>query len=221
MEKRQKPNFSDSAGTLVNPEFIPLSVRNELLQHLLESPLTNEEKSSLIAFSGVIGQSITSEGESDASQKQREQIESIEINARRLLASPSLLGRSAKQTMQSNTGYLIYGSEPPAELEEHVKTAIKTQHGDLLGMSWDWITALEKAAAYTAGKYKIDRQSKPQQMRARDFVAMQADHIRKMTGQLPPKDRSGWFASFAERLGEHVDLPVGSRIVASGIEAAR
>ena len=88
-------------------------------------------------------------------------------------------------------------------------------------MSWDWVDALEKAATHTAVQYKVDRQTKPLQMRARDFVTAQAERIRDMTGRLPPKDPSAWFADFADCLGRHVGLPSGPRIVVSGIEAIR
>ena len=87
-----------------------------------------------------------------------------------------------------------------------------------MSSTWDWVTALEQAAGYTAAQYKIDKQSKPEQMRARGYVSMLAQRVRELTGYPPPKDRSSWFADFATCLGRQLDLPIGPRIVASGIE---
>ena len=218
MAKRQKPDFSDGMGEILDEAFFSSPVRNELLLHLKKSPLTDAQKTNLIAFSGDIGQTLIGDLNSDALQVQRDQIEIVGTNARRLLASLNSFGESAKQTMQSKAGYLVAGSEPSVNIDPHVKAAIKTRQGDLLDMSWDWIDALEKAATYTAAQYKLDRQIKPPQIRARVFVTMQAEHIRTLTGKLPPKSPSGWFAAFADCIGSHIGLPAGSKIVKSGIE---
>lgn len=219
---RQKPDFSVGGGGMVDPSFITPSVRSELMLHLARSPLTDGQKAALLNFANDYGQMLLrSNPDPDSGQLQRTQIKAIEANARRLLASLNVLGESAREALHAHTDYLAYGSAPPVDLGEHIKDAIKQPHGSLLGSSWDWIAALEKAAAYTAAKYKIDRQSKPEQMKARGFVSLQAEHIRNMTGNLPPKDRSGWFAGYAECLGNHLGLPTGPRIVASGIDAAR
>lgn len=215
-----KPDFSCGDGGIVDPDFIPASVRDELMLHLVDSPLTELQKVGLLDFANNYGQMLMRR-DHDPGQLQRAQIKAIEANARRLLASLNSLGKSARESLHAHTDYLAYGSAPPVELDEHIKDAIKQPHGSMLDSSWDWIAALEKAAAYTVERYEIDRQSKPEQMRARGFVSLQAEQIRNMTGELPPKDRSGWFAGFAECLGKHLGHSVGPRIVASGIDAAR
>ena len=114
MAKRQKPDFSDGMGEILDEKFFSLSVRDELLLHLKRSPLTEAQKNSLIAFSGDIAQDLIRDLDSDALQVQREQIEAVGASARRLLSSMNLLGESAKQMLQSHAAYLVAGSEPPA-----------------------------------------------------------------------------------------------------------
>jgi hypothetical protein len=216
----KKPDFSIGSGGLVDPNFLPSSLREELFLQLGTSPLTMDQKKSLITFANDIGQAVM-EGELEPGQAQREQIRKVAANARRLLASINALSPAAKQAIQAHSDYLAYGSEPPVQLPEHVRTAIKSRDGSLLSGAWDWIEATEAAAEYSDSQYTVSRQDKPEQMRSRGYVAILAEHVRSMTGDLPPTDRASWFASFVERLSDHLGVPGGPRIVASGIDAAR
>ena len=186
--------------------------------HLKKSQLTDDQKTALLNFANDIGQMVM-DGEIESGKSQRMQIEAIEANAKRLLASLALLGHPALQALHAHTDYLAYGSAPPIELSEEIKNAIRKPNGSLLSSAWDWIEALEKASHYAANKYSIDKQSKPEQMRARGYVAMLANRVCELTGASPPKDRSAWFAGFAECLGGHLGLPIGPRVVVSGIDA--
>lgn len=215
---RKKPDFSTGSGELVNLNFIPEVVRPELMLYLKNSGFTDDQKTALLNFANVIGQMVM-DGEIESGKSQRMQIEAIEANAKRLLASLALLGHPGLQAFHAHTDYLAYGSAPPIELGTEIKIAIKQPNGSLLSSAWDWIEALEKAANYAAAQYSIDRQSKPTQMRARDYVSMLAEHVCELTGAYPPKDRSAWFAGFSACLGKHLGLEIGPRVVASGIDA--
>lgn len=220
MTTRAKPDFSAGGGGMVDAEFIPAPVREELLRHLHKSPLTGEQKSALIKYANDIGQMVM-DGELTPAQAQRKQIERVANEARRLLQALNQLSQPARDALHAHTDYLAYGSRPPVELEQAVKASIKQPGGSLLSTGWDYVEALEKAAEYAAQQYTIDTTTKPEQSRARGFVSMLAEHVRAMTGKAPPKDNASWFACFASCLGEHLALPIGPRIIASGIAAIR
>ena len=220
MTTRAKPDFSVGGGGMVDPEFIPADVRRELLLHLEKSPLTGEQKKALIQNANDMGQMVM-DGELLPAQIQRTQIERVANEARRLLQALNQLSQPARDSLHAHTDYLAYGSRPPVELEQAVKAAIKQPGGSLLATGWDYVEALEKAAEYAAQQYTIDTTTKPEQSRARGFVSMLAEHVRGMTGKPPPKDKASWFACFAACLGEHLALPIGPRVIASGIIAIR
>ncbi len=203
---------------MVDPDFIPDGVRAELMLHLNRSQLTDNQKTALLNFANDIGQMVM-DGEIETGKSQRMQIEAIETNAKRLLASLALLGHPALQALHAHTDYLAFGSAPPVELGTEIKSAIKQPGGSLLSLAWDWVEALEKASQYAAAQYSLDKQSKPEQMRARGYVSMLAEHVHALSGAHPPKDRSAWFAGFTACLGERLGLEIGPRVVASGIDA--
>ncbi len=217
-----KPDFSVGGGGWVDPEFIPAPVRDELLLHLQKSPLTDEQKAALIGYANDMAQMVIDD-ELMPAQTQRQQIERIASDARRLLQAMMLLRKPAREALNAHADYLAWGSCPPVALDAAVKTAIRQQVGDggLLAVGWDYVEALEKAAEYAAQQYNMDTTTKPEQQRARGYVAMLAEHVRDVTGAIPPKDKASWFACFASCLGGHVGLPIGPRIVASGIAAIR
>lgn len=215
-----KPDFDDGPGTLVDAEFITEQVRSELLLHLDKSPLTSGQKSSLIEYANDVGQMVM-HGELLPAQIQRAQIERVANEARRLLQALNRLSRPAREAFHAHTDYLAHGSHPPIALEQSVKAAIRQPGTSLLGASWDYVEALEKAAAYAARQYVMDVTGKPDQIRARGLVVMLAEYVRDMTGKTPPKDPASWFACFATCLGEHLGCAIGPRIVASAITAIR
>lgn len=216
----KKPDFSVGEGGCVNPNYFPESLKRELLDHLHPSPLAIQQKNSLISFASQIAQFGLC-GEIISVQTQRDQIEKIARDCRRLLASLNALSKPAKEALHAHTDYLAYGTNPPIQLQQHIKEAIREPDGSLLSEVWDWVEALEVASEYAIEQFTPDTTSKPLLMRARGYVSMLAQHIHVMTGSLPPKSNASWFASFVTRLGEHLDLPIGPRVVASGIEAVR
>lgn len=205
---------------MVDPEFIPVHVRRELLLHLEKSPLSGEQRNALIEHANDMGQMVM-DGELTPAKTQRKQIKSVASEARRLLQALNKLSAPAREALHAHTDYLAYGSRPPVELEQAVKAVIRQPGGSLLATGWDYVEALEKAADYAAEQYTIGTSTKLEQLRARGYVSMLAEHVRAMTGKVPPKDKASWFACFASCLGEHFALPIGPRIVASGITAIR
>lgn len=150
---------------------------------------------------------------------QRSQLEAIEANARRLLASMRAMGKPASDTLHAHAENLAFLQKPPIELTQDVKETLLKDGGNMLSSTWDWVLALEDTSKYAISDFSINKQSKPEQMLTRGYVTSVARHILDMTGKRPPVDRSAWFASFAECLGNHLGLSIGPRIVASGIEA--
>lgn len=219
MKQRIKPNLSPGGGSWVDPDFLPGEVKRNLLLHLKNSPLTATQSDSLLSFCNDMAQELDDSAE--AFSLQRAQIQSVAANARRLLASLNGIGKPAREALSAHTDYLAFGTRPPISLPDTVKQAICRRDGDILSSSWDWISALEYSAEYAASKYQIDRQTKPEQLRAKDYLAKVANHIQVTTGKLPPKDRSSWFADFADCLCSFLALPAGPRIIASAVDAAR
>lgn len=217
--KRLKPETPLDKGGIVDEQFLPEFLRSELLLSLKRSPLTKDQQRSLIYYANMISQSY-GETESVSYAKQRDEIEAVAQNARRLLASINLLSESARKHFESHSFYLLIGSAPPIIIPKIVKTTTPNKE-HILSPASEWLSAVELAANYAASQYKIDRQSKPEQNSARSLVGMMARHIEGMTGTLPPGDPSAWFAEFMESLGKHLDLPIGWRILRSGVQVNR
>lgn len=217
---RDKPDFSVGSGGWVDPNFLPQSLCDELLLHLQKSPLTSEQKAALIKFANDMAQMVM-DGDLEPAQATRGQIERVASDARRLLSSMNQLSASARDALHAHVAYLVLGSAPPVGLEEPIKDVLKHPQHTLLSNVWDWVEALEKSAEYATEKITPDTTSKPNLLRARGYVAMIAEHVQRMTGACPPKDPASWFAVFVVRLGEHLGMPIGPRVVASGIDAIR
>jgi hypothetical protein len=218
--KKVKPDLSFGHGGLVDPEFIPDSVRRELLLHLNLSTLTDEQKELLLTHSNNMAQMVIN-GELEPGKRQREQIEAVATNAKRLLSSLAMLDQSAREELHVHTEYLAHGSAPPVELGRHIKARLTMPGETLLSSAWDWVEALETASNYTTQKFNIGKTSKPQQMQARRLVSILAERVRELTGSLPPKDAASWFAGFAECLGNQHQMQIGPRIIKSGIDSIR
>lgn len=204
MDRRQKPDFSRGCARWIDPAFIPGSVRCELLLHLLPSRLTESQKATLVNLANDEAQ-IAKFADLDAGKTQRQEIEAVEANARRLLASMTALSVPARNTLHAHTRAIAHAR---VELSDR----------QFLSTAWDCVAALEEASAFAASKYELNKQSKPAQTVARYFVLRLAEHVRELTGETPPKDPAAWFASFVGCLGNHLKLPIGPRIVASAIK---
>lgn len=198
MDRRQKPDFSRGCARWIDPAFIPESVRCELLLHLLPSRLTESQKATLVNLANDEAQ-IAMFNDLDAGKTQRQEIEAVEANARRLLASMTVLSTPARNALRA-----------------HARVEISDRQ--FLSTAWDCVAALQEASAFAASKYELNKQSKPAQTVARYFVLRLAEHVRELTGDPPPKDPAAWFAAFACCLGKHLKLPIGPRIVASAIK---
>lgn len=220
MNKVQKPDFSSARKGYVDHQFIPDTIRAELRLHLQPSPLTQSQQESLINFANNMGQAVF-DADLETGKRQREQIEAVAADAARLLSSLRKLGQPACRMLSAETDYLAVASAPPIEIDDRIKAAIKQEDGGLLSSAWDWVEALEKTASYTIEQFNIDKQSKPEQMRARNYISLLADRVREVTGEAPPKDPAAWFHAFVTCLVNFIDSPIGTRVVKSGIEAIR
>lgn len=216
---RPKPDFSHGAAKRIDPEFLPTNVRGELMLHLNTSRLTDDQKIDLIEFAGVVCQMLPDDESTGAEQRKR--IRTVEENTRRLLNSMRLLGDPERSALQAHTRFLVNSDKSPINLGDHINAELSKPRARILSSSWDWLSALEKAAGFAADQYKIDKQSKPDQARGRCCVIWLAEHIQALTGEIPPKDPASWFAGFAECLGKQIDLKIGTHIIKSGIESIR
>jgi hypothetical protein len=86
---------------------------------------------------------------------------------------------------------------------------------ELLCVAHELAGDIEAIARYTAGKLTPSRQRKPAERKARLLVGNVACVWREITGKLPPRHRTTWFAEFCAALGEHLGLRIGARLVRS------
>lgn len=216
MRARVMPDLETGGGGIVDPDFLSADVRSRMLLALARSHLSESAQKSLISFCCDYLQML--ELHDVAGAQQRNQILSVAQEARRLLASIGRLGKPAREALTAHIDELVYVTAPTIELDTEVRSQVQAPGGSLLKSAWVWADALEQSCEYAAGKFVIDRQSKPMQQAARGVVAMIAREIRDHTGTLPPKNDASWFAEFVNVAGEIVGLEMGPRIIASGVE---
>lgn len=211
----EKPDFSAKEGGIVDPDFFNTSLRGELLLILNSSRLTDSQKSSLIVFASKMAQSVF-DGPRSPHQHVVAELEALQANARRVLASLRKLSPDAIEAIEAHANALPLGAHADLPIEDHVRRAA----GDFIGTAWDWVSAVAQLAELVQQPYQLDRQTKPEQSRARGYVTLLAQRVRGLTGSLPPKDRAAWFAQFASAIGERMGQEIGPRLVATGIEEA-
>lgn len=218
-----KPDFSVGGGGIVDPNFIPASVKSECLLHMNRSNLTESQQSAFLQYANDIAETVM-DGDLTPGSAQRTRLEAVRDAAHKLLTAMNSLQQqqSALEAMQGSTDSLAWGSAPLEELPQVVLQAIAPRGQDeLLPVAWDWVSALELSADHASKQFALGKQSKPAELRARDYVTNMAQYVKDTTGKPPPKDAASWFAGVMGCLGEHLGLSIGPRIVASGIEATR
>jgi len=205
----------------MDPEFFPAEVQREALLHLSKSKLSEDQQAAFLAYASEMAQMISLD-EITTGKANRQQIANVEAAAHALVNALGALKRPAMAAMQAHSAYLACVTSPPVNLPESVLQAIAPRgRGELLDMGWDWAHALQEAAGYASGNFELGKGSKPELLRARGYVAMLADRIKRMTGKSPPKDAASWFADVVGCLGKHMGLSIGARVVASGVKTIR
>ncbi|CAJ0742324.1 hypothetical protein [Ralstonia mannitolilytica] len=199
MSSRKKPDLAPVHAFIVEANFLPVELRTEMLLHLTASPLSDDQKASLLRRCNELAQTPTV---TTPAAKQAEQIEAIASKAWGLLNGINAMDGDTRDV-----------------LAMHARCELG-HDADFLSHAWDVVNALKEAADYTRQQMTIDRQSKPGQQAARNLVHQLAVHVHNLTGQMPPKDPASWFAPFAECLGRHLGLTVGHRIIKSVIDSA-
>lgn len=213
---REKPEFSGSCGGWIDPDFFPAKLRQQLLDNLTRSPLTDDQKATLIKFANDMAQ-VVFDGQRIPHKQVVKELKAVESNARRLLASLNSLSPQTAQAIHAHTGPMAFGAYRELPIADHVRS------GDVegfLGRAWDWVDALKQVAVLTAEQHQLDRQTKPDQSRARGYVSMVAGYVHGVTGEFPPQDRSAWFAAFMGAAGSFLGYEIGPRVIASGIKQA-
>jgi hypothetical protein len=218
MREIKKPEFQGIEGAWIDPEFFPDDLRRELLLHLAGSTLDEGQKSVLITFACEMAQSVF-DGALPPTKQVLDELAAVESNARRLLASLNVLSPQAVEAVQIISSALPHGGYRDMPIPGHVRHGVGMCQS-LLGLTWDWVAALEQISAKAASQRPMDRQTKPEQERARGYVSLLATRVHEQTGAWPPKSRNGWFSSFAAAIGIFLEYEIGPRIVASGIDQA-
>lgn len=214
---RVMPDFAVRRGEgWRDPEFITAEDRRRMLAALSQSPLSRSQQLQLVQF---CNDHLQSSKPFVAGDIQRKQILAIAQDARRLLDRIQNLCEPAIEEVKIRTYELSHVSAPPVLLDFGVIKILKEPRQSILKSSWTWINALEECCEYAASKMQIDRQSKPETLRARRAVALVARQVLSCTGELPPVAGKSWFAIFMWIVGQRVlKLEIGQRIIASGVK---
>lgn len=218
MKHRIKPDLTSGEGALIDPEFIPSETRKQWSTKYFDgSGMTRQQIERYLEFANDLIQSF--DDDLTPAKPQVEQIKAVAQSARRLLHALGGLSVHARQSLHAHTDALRLGSAPEVQLPDSVQEAC-AQESEFLEQLWDWARAAELAADYTTEQYILSRQSKPKEDLARVVVTEMAKEFWRMTGRLPNKDRSTWFADLMHSLCEFIDLEAGPRIVSGGVELA-
>ena len=218
MKARTKPEFSTDRGFWIDPEYLPGEVRLSLLIEVKKSALTPDQQQKFVRFASELAQ-VPSAGD-EAIAVQKDQITKVASEARRLLASLNGLSAPTTQTLSMYAREALI-DRPEALSPDMADRLLGMERTALLDEAWEWANALEAVCEHTASHLEPSRQAKPKQARARALVSNLASFYWRITGEFPAADPAAWFAGFADRLGEHLGLEVGPRIVKSGIEDAK
>jgi hypothetical protein len=212
-----KPAQRAIEGVWIDPEFLPLKVRQELQDHLAASCLAEDQKTAFIAFTGEMVQVMM--GDETDYAKRVEQLRQVARTADTLLRDVSDLSLGAAEVFQAIEGRCVFSTHPPIHLDRRVRDRVRQPGSDLLGEGVAWVGAISQVAEHAAKGIKVTRGSRPQQHFAKGLVKCLAEWIVDTTGSHPPKDRNGWFAGYAECLGRHLNRPMGPRVVSGAVTA--
>ena len=219
--KIKKPDFTEGGGFVVDPEFLPKDVHARCCDSLRKSRLSHEQITELLEFASKEAQYQLRDV--IAYSQQKKQLEALGEAAHALLVAINKMHFETKQMFHAHAHYLAEKTPDPGQplaYPPRVLRSIRNSGGQeqILESAWDWVDALETGAQYAASQFTYDRQSKPREIMARQYVASLADCIEKMTGERPPKDPASWFQEFVDCLvKDHFDLPSGNRIVRGAI----
>lgn len=200
----------------MDPGYFGASSRARLAELAAGSRMSAEDIGHLIEFTNSFSQTLDFEGAPYA--QQRSEMQRIAADCDRLLDAIANLHQQTRSGLLAHAAYLIHGSAPGIDLPTSVYLRLRTRDERLLSSAWDWIDAMRVSALYAASKTTVSKQAKPEQIVARGLVSMIADYLKRLTGELPPKSPEGWFSLYMTYVGEQLHLPIGPRVVKSGIE---
>ncbi|WP_036171141.1 hypothetical protein [Noviluteimonas dokdonensis] len=212
----KKPNLTVKSGFWIDPNHLPEEVRSDLMLELNDSGLDYEQQQALLTHANQIAQ-MPHTGDVPTAQ-QCDELKKLVTDVHRLQNCLNALSEATIATLEIHTREAAVLEDPYPFSYAILEKLGDIESDGILSESWDWINALGEAAEYALTQQSPSRQAKPKQARARSVVAELARYFIKMTGKAPPLDAASWFAGFAGRLAEHMQLEVGPRIVRSGIE---
>lgn len=204
-------------GVMLDPDFLPAVIRQQLLDQLISSPLNATQKAAFIAYTSNMTQSTWGDQTEYATRKK--QLEKVARAADALQMAIEALSDGAIEAIEATEDHCRFSSKPPIELAAHVLLRFRTARSSLLGDATDWVGALRATSHHAASRIKADRGSRPQQHFSRALVSILAQWVVDETGAPPPGDRSGWFAGYVDALGTHLDVPMGPRVVDGALKA--
>ena len=222
----QKPDFSIGGPLQYDGEFFPASVREACMTEFRRSWLTAEQQHQLLVFISANAK-LQCTGDMSTDSELRDQLDGLAAAAHALQIAINKLNSSAASKLRAETVFLVRGIAPPHALPATVLHTLRAREhhlgvggpGGLLDTAFDWAAALEISAEHAIEHIHPTKNGKPKEIRARRLVTLLAQWVRDKTGRPPPKDSAAWFAGVVAHLGSHLELDIGARLIASGIEA--
>lgn len=196
----RKPPFLGDAGGWEDLEFLPASLRLQLLPVILERQRhTPQEADDFLAACARAAQIVLDGRRRVTFAHERDQIEAVADAARDLLKAMQRLGGDAVEGIEAHT---IHPT-------------------GLLSRTWDWVEVLEGATRDAVESIPSDARSKPDALTAAELTRLVVQAYWRRFGTLPPISQDGWFVAFMQRLGAHFGLQTGARPVRDAIDRAR
>lgn len=191
--------------------------REEMIGHLEDSPLSEQQRQDFVDFATDMAQAMGLER--TTYKARQDQINEVSSKAEELLNSISKLCPESVEAMEVIDDLCAYSTAPPIELPALVMNHFRDRETHLLDDTRDWVRALKLAADHAATQIPVGRGSRPDQHYARSLVYQLVKAYWHMTDlQIPPADRSKWFVAFTEALGGKIGVSLGRDTVNDSIQ---
>ena len=213
------PKF-DITGGWVNAPFLADKIRQELMLHLGQAGLTNDQVERFLDSCNHIARIENGERQRIGADLVRKDLQGIAGNVRRLRNS---IRKADPQAVDSQGIYIDEMAEKYLPALHHsypVSDETDSQYHPFSKI-WLFLELLELSANQAAGDLQPSRQAKPSQVNGLRLTTKVAKAYWLQCGNLPPANRASWFAGFMECLGSHLQMQCGPRIVATGIRAVK
>ena len=208
MRELKIPELGGDAGGWIDVKFLPEDLREELQLLMVDARLPKADTNAFLNHCERVARIVSESRAQIGHDIEKSQLGKIALKAHSLLAAINVTNEQTRETL----------IDVAIDLRLRKPGAFS---GALLSLTWDYVQALEQAANYAAEQIELSRQAKPKIINGRDLTLLVVDAYWRRFNALPPADRAGWFAGFMQRLGEHLDMQCGPRIVGNAIKAKK